>query len=317
MKLLLKLGVSLAVLYFFFRNLDFAELAALFGRLDLPTLVLALSLLSLSTVLAATRWRVISLEARGKTPRLLFFLRSYYRSAFLNQGLPSTLGGDAMRVIDLGQAIGSRREAFGTVLFDRVIGLSGLLVINLLMFPVGLSLFPLPLALAVAGVSLAGLIAVAVALRLPWDRVSHRNRMLNLAADLSLFGRRVLAHPRGFALQCAITLAVHFSALLAMFVLARKFGVEVDLLTQLAIQPSVIIVAMLPISLAGWGVREGSMVALFAAIGVAAPAVIATSLSFGLLVLVSTLPGLVFLIGRSMPAHLPESGVPIESPPPK
>lgn len=311
MKILLKLGVSAAILYFSLRNTAFAEFAVLFRRLDFVTLILALSLLTLSTVLTSLRWYVITSEADGQRPPLPFFVRSLYRSAFINQGLPSTLGGDAARVIDLGRAIGSRREAFGTVLFDRIIGLSGLLVINILMLPVSLALLPPPIAYTVAGVSSAGLLAVVVALSLPWMKLARHHRLLNLVADLSAFGRRVLAHPRGFALQCGLSLSVHFCALLAMFVLARQLGVEADFFTQLAIQPSVIIISMMPISLAGWGIREGSMVAMFAAIGISAPAVVATSLSFGLLVLISTLPGLVFMLGRS-PQPCPASHPPGE-----
>lgn len=302
MNVLLKLGLSLAILLVAFRNVDFAELAMQFRRLDAASLLLALALITLSTVLAATRWRVISGAALGAIPKLPFFLRSFYRGAFLNQGLPTTLGGDALRVLDLGRSIG-KREAFGTVLFDRVIGLSGLLIINVLMLPVSLSVLPMPLAIAVGGISVAGLLAIGIGIALPWQRISHHHRALDLIAELSSFGRRVLAHPRGFLLQCALSVSVHLCAVLAMFVLARQFGIEASLLTHLAIQPSVFIVVTLPVSLAGWGVREGSMAALFALIGVAAPAVMATSLTFGLLVLISTLPGLVFMIGRSASAE--------------
>lgn len=299
MKFLIKLGLSLAILYFAFRHVDFNAVTRQFDRLDPLSLLAALLLMTLSTVLAATRWRVITLETEGQAPGLLFFVRSIYRGAFLNQGLPTTLGGDTLRVVDLARALGSKREAFGTVLFDRVIGLSGLLVLNVLMLPLSLNLFPLPLALAVAGVSAGGLVAIAVVLALPWDKLSHHHQILDLIAELNAFGRRVLAHPRGFLLQCVLSVSVHLCSILAMFVLARQFGIAADLWTHLVIQPSVIIAATLPISLAGWGVREGSMAALFASIGVAAPAVMATSLTFGVITLLSTLPGLVFLIGKS------------------
>ena len=299
MKFLIKFGLSLAILFFAFRHVDFTAVMQQFERLDALSLIIALALLTLSTLLAATRWRVITLETEGTAPGLFFFIRSLYRGAFLNQGLPTTLGGDALRVVDLSRALGSKREAFGTVLLDRVIGLSGLLVINVLMLPLSLQLFPLPLALAVAGISAGGLIAIAIALALPWDKLSHHHKMLDLIAELNAFGRRVLAHPRGFLLQCALSVSVHLCSILAMFVLARQFGITADLWTHLVIQPSVFIAATLPISLAGWGVREGSMAALFASIGVAAPAVMATSLTFGIIALIATLPGLIFLLGKS------------------
>lgn len=296
MKFLLKLGLSLAILFVAFRSVDFASVARQFERLDLFSPLLALALLTLSTLLVAVRWRVAALDVNEEAPGVGFFVRSFYRGAFLNQGLPTTLGGDTLRVVELSRELGSKREALGTVLFDRVIGLAGLLLINVLMLPVSLQLLPTPLALAVGGMSAAALLAIAGALALPWTRLSHHHKILDLIAELNDCGRRVLAHPRGFVLQCLLSVSVHLCTILAIFVLARRFGVETDFWTHLVIQPSVVIVALLPISLAGWGAREGAMTALFAAVGVAAPAVMATSLTFGAISLLSTLPGLFFLV---------------------
>lgn len=296
MKFLLKLGLSLAILFFAFRSVDFAAVAQQFGRLDVFSPLLALALLTLSSLLVAVRWRAVALDVNDRAPGIGFFVRSFYRGAFLNQGLPTTLGGDTLRVVDLSRELGSKREAFGTVLLDRVVGLSGLLLINVLMLPLSLQLLPAPLALAVSGISAAALLAIAVVLALPWTRFSHHHKLLDLVAELNDFGRRVLAHPRGFLLQCALSVSVHVCTILAIFVLARQFGVATDFWTHLVIQPSVVIVALLPISLAGWGAREGAMTALFAAVGVAAPAVMATSLTFGVIALLATLPGLFFLI---------------------
>lgn len=299
MKFLIKICLSIAVLYFAFRNIDHAAVLHEFQQVDLISLSMAFLLVSLSTLLAATRWRMVTLNTEGDAPELLFFVKSFYRGAFINQGLPTTLGGDALRVADLAHVLGSKREAFGTVLLDRMIGLSGLLIINVLMFPLSLTILPTPFALAVAGISAGGLISIAIILALPWHRLSHRHKVLHIIAELNAFGRRVLAHPRGFLLQCTLSVSVHTCAILGMFVLARQFGVDADLWTHLVIQPTVFIAALLPISLAGWGLREGSMAAIFTTIGVAAPAVIATSLCYGLILLVSTLPGLLFLMQQS------------------
>lgn len=296
MKFLIKLGLSLAILGLAFRHVDFSAVAGQFKQLDAFSLLLALLLLTISTNLVALRWRTVTRALARETPELPLFVRGIYRGAFLNQGLPTTFGGDTLRVVDLSRAIGSKREAVGTVLLDRVIGLCGLLLINLLMLPLSLQILPPPLALAVAAVSAAGLLAVAAVLALPWQRFAHRHAVFDLIAEFNRFGRRVLAHPRGLLLQCSLSVAVHGCAILAMYVLARQFGVAADYWTHLVIQPSVFIAALLPISLAGWGVREGTMAALFAAIGVAAPAVMATSLTFGAVALLSTLPGLFFLL---------------------
>ena len=296
MSFLLKATLSVAILYFAFRNIDFAAVVQQFDQLNPGALGMALALMTLSILLAAARWRIVTRYTEGASPGYQFFVRSLYRCVFINQGLPSTLGGDAMRVLDLSGPLGSKREAFGTVLLDRVIGLSGLLILNVLMFPVSAQLLPFPIALSVTLISAAGLLAIAGAIAFPWQRVSHHHPLLDMIADFSEFARRVLAHPQGFLLQCLLSMSVHLSAIVAMYVLARQFGVTADLLAHVAIQPSVFIAALLPLSLAGWGVREGAMAALFATIGVAAPAILATSLCYGVIALVASFPGLYFLL---------------------
>lgn len=309
MKLLFRVGLSLGILYFAFRGVDFSAVAGQFERIRPIPILSALLLLTLSTCLAAMRWRLIATEIGSPLPNLPFFLRSFYRGAFLNQGLPTTLGGDALRVIDVARVVNNRRLAFSCVLFDRVVGLSGLLLLNVLMFPWAIELLPRPLAYAVAGISAAALFTIAGLLFLPWHLVSHHHALLDLIADINAFGHRVLTHPRRLFYQCLLSLGVHFSAILAMHVLARQFGVTADLTAQLVIQPSVFIAVTLPISLAGWGVREGSMAAMFAAIGVSVPAIMATSLTFGVVALVATLPGLAFMMAgqRSRPAASEQS----------
>ena len=296
MRLLLKLLMTAGILFFALRNIELAVLLRQFDRLDFFSVLLAFCLVSLSTLLAATRWHMVTLNTEERVPNLPFFIRSYYRGTFINQGLPTTLGGDTVRVVDLAIALGSKREAFGTVLLDRVIGLSSLLMINVLMIPLTFTLLPKPLALAIAGISIGGLLTFAVVLALPWHRISHHHTLLNFAAELSAFGRRVVSRPRNFFLLSLLSITVHASAILALFVLAQQFGVAIELWKHFVIQPSVFIAALLPISLAGWGVREGTMAAIFNTLGVPAAAIVATSLTYGVITLLTTLPGLFFLL---------------------
>jgi len=296
MKLLIKLALSLGILYIATRNINLAAVTQSFERLAAGPLLLAGALLSLAMILASLRWQFITRETEGIAPALPVFIRSFYRGAFINQGLPTTFGGDAVRVIDLARELDSKREAFGTVLLDRVIGLSGLLVINVVMLPYSLTILPAPLAYAIGGASALALLAVAGVLALPWKKFSHHHPALDLIAELNAFGRRVLAHPKGFLRHCLLSVVVHVCAILALYVLARQFGIQAGLGIHFVVQPSITIIALLPISLAGWGVREGSMVAVFALLGFAEAPVLATSLTFGVMAALITLPGLVFLI---------------------
>ncbi len=67
-----------------------------------------------------------------KTP-FLFYFKSYFRGIFFNQLLPSSIGGDAVKVIDTAKQLGcKKREAFVGVLIDRGLGIAGIFLLNLI-----------------------------------------------------------------------------------------------------------------------------------------------------------------------------------------
>jgi uncharacterized membrane protein YbhN (UPF0104 family) len=298
MKLLMQLCFSLLFLVAAFRNIDVAEVGEQFGRLTAFSVFAAFIFITLSTVVAAMRWRMLALSTGGNAPPM-FFVASFYRGAFVNQGLPTTLGGDVLRVVELGNKLGSKRYAFSCVLFDRVMGLSGLLIINILILPLTWILLPAPVAIAVAGISACGLMAVAIGLMLPWRRIAQQHSILHTITELVTFGRTAIARPSRFLLQCLLSVIAHVCIILATVILGKQLGIDAAFWKYLVILPLVNIAALLPLSLAGWGMREGAMVALFGLVGVAAPPVLAASLSFGVISMLSTLPGMLFFLRKT------------------
>jgi hypothetical protein len=85
-----------------------------------------------------------------------------------------------------------------------------------------------------------------------------------------------------------------------VLIIARGMGIAVGTLECLVLVPPVLLVSTLPISVAGWGVREGAMVTAFGFAGVAESEAVALGVLFGLVVLVVGLPGglIWFLTGR-------------------
>jgi uncharacterized membrane protein YbhN (UPF0104 family) len=78
---------------------------------------------------------------------------------------------------------------------------------------------------------------------------------------------------------------------LIVYVLARAMQLDVTVLDCILLVPPVILVTVVPISIAGWGVREGAMVVAFGFIDVPASAAFAVSVLFGLTVAAASLPG--------------------------
>jgi hypothetical protein len=84
----------------------------------------------------------------------------------------------------------------------------------------------------------------------------------------------------------------------AFFVIGTTVGMNFPLQVYLVLVPPVILLTILPISLAGWGVREGAMVGFFLLIGADETMVLTFSILYGLVALVASLPGLVVYLSQ-------------------
>ncbi len=141
------------------------------------------------------------------------------------------------------------------------------------------------LALALAG----GLVFLMFLDRLPASLQHWRvvRGLGYLAGDT----RRVFLAPGPMLRTIAWGIAGHANISFAMFVLAMGLDVDVSFVDCLTLIPLVILVTTLPISIAGWGVREGAMVVAFGLIGVASESAVVLSVMMGILAILGSLPG--------------------------
>jgi uncharacterized membrane protein YbhN (UPF0104 family) len=299
MKTLIKLLITALIFYLIFRHTDVREVGAVLRQVD-PALLAAGFVAQLaSTVVASWRWSRL-MAALGFGGDYPFYLRSYFKGAFFNQGLPTSIGGDAVRVLDVARReAGRKRDAFAGVLLDRVVGLSGLLVLNLVANNARPDLLPAGLYwlinLVTVG-SLAGVVVLALLRHvhglaaLSWTRLFY---------ELSRRFAPLWTRPGRLAGQLALAVLTHTLSILAIFWLGASLGMGHDPVTFLIIVPPVILLTLIPVSLAGWGVREGAMIGLFTLLGADRAVVLSMSLLYGVALIVTSLPGLyVYITGR-------------------
>src|SRR4029079_1720873 len=91
----------------------------------------------------------------------------------------------------------------------------------------------------------------------------------------------ILRSPRSFAPAFGISVLVHLLTALAAWCAAGSIGADVPLLYTIFLVPPVILVTVVPISIAGWGVREGAMIAAFGYAGLPPGDGLIVSLLFG------------------------------------
>lgn len=292
--------VSLGLFVLIFRAVDFREVLDVL-RASNPWLLLpALGLQILSALVAAVRWHMIMRELLfGKN--LPFYIRSYFKGTFFNQALPTSIGGDALRVLETAKVGGGKREAFYGVFIDRIVGLLGLLLVNLVAILINPIFLEKNAAVhyTIIGMAIAGFTGVFVLMyagNLQW---LTRNKVTKLVHDLSHRVRRVYRSGRTIARQLVLSIVIHLLSMMAVYFIGLSVGLDYSLLVYMVVVPPVILLTIIPISLAGWGVRESGMIGLFLLIGAQKATILSVSLIYGLILVAASAPGMYFfLLGK-------------------
>ena len=246
-------------------------------------------------VMLAWRWQF---TARHLGVELAFPVawREYYLSIFLNQVLPGGVMGDVSRAWRHARAQHRELEQSGpavrAVVFERLsaqVVMVVLATVSLLALPVVLDRLPSPTFL------IAGLVTTVVALAfVAWKRrrLSGGSRLGRMLTELSLsrYSGRVLT------LQLASAIFVVATYLATYLVASRAIGMETPTLVLLPLVAPVLMTMLVPVTVAGWGLRESAAAVLWGAVGLTAADGVAVSIAYGLIVLLCSLPGAFVLL---------------------
>lgn len=300
-RLLAKGTVSALLIWFLFRNRDVGDVARRLVEVGPIALIGSIVTLVVLQFPAALRWMVI-LRTLGYSLGLRTTLTLVLIGQFFSQVLPSSIGGDAVRIWEVHRVGLPGAVAISSVLIDRIVGLMGLVILVVMTQPVLLTL--IADRMVENGVLLLiALSCVGVALALVLDRFTQtwlEFRPFRMIAALSRDLRSVLLNPRAATATLVISVCYQAGAAAVAYILANSLGLSVGFLACLAIVPLAGLATLLPISIAGWGLRETAFVFLFGLIGIPASQALALSILFGLLNLIAALSGAVaWLIWRA------------------
>ncbi len=289
---LLKLAVSIVLLYLLLRSMDAAVVAGILGRLPIMAIAVACALLVLQTLVLAVRWWLV-MAAIGVPLKYEKIVPLTYMGVFFNQVLPTSFGGDAVRIWQAYRAGVPTEAAVGSVLLERIGGVIGLVILSTLgVWYMGAKIDNEVIRLGLLAVLPLTVLGASVLASL--DRMPDRWRRLPVFRDLARLAvdsRRVLFAPATAVPLLLLSMLSHALAAGAVYAFATGLQLGLSLWVCLALFPAVILVTLIPISFAGWGIREGAMVALFAFAGLPADTALALSLAFGVALLAASLPG--------------------------
>ena len=293
----LKIVLPLAALTFFAGRLDWQALTHEVMKLSAFAIVSSLICITIQNFLAAYRWRYIVKRLIGANLRGIDAVCYLYISVFLNQLTLSSVGGDAARIWLLVKDKMAMRDAVGSILIDRVVTLVGLFSMICIGFPVMGSFDAQADSewVLIGTLSVLAIIGICMLLVLPYiARLLSRYSIFERAMNFLLGIRALLLMP--LPLSVLIANVVLGFALMSFNVslLARAIGVELSFLDCLVLCPPVFLLASLPISVAGWGVRETGMVVALGVAGVGPESAIVISVLLGIVIALGSLPGWLF-----------------------
>ncbi len=310
----LKVAVSVLLIWLAFRNLDLHEVGARLFDIPLWVLALSVAMFVVQIAICALRWRAVVM-AIGSRMTFVQALTFFWIGAFFNQALPSSVGGDAVRIYKVYKVGGRLDLAASGVILERGATVYALVLVVTVMLPFLVEQVPpgdagwiTSAVLALFAVSTAGL-GMAMALdRIP--QVLHRWRLVRGLAVIAADARRVFLRPSNAARVLAWAIVGHANICVVIYALLLGLGEDVSYTTVLGLFPLVVLATTIPISIAGWGVREMSMIAIFALVGISNEGATVASLMFGFISAVTSLPGGVAWLADGMRHEVvPPAGV--------
>jgi len=286
----LKIAVSAALLILVAYHVDERQVVSRLTNAHPYWLGAALGTLIVQLIMGAFRWRYVIETLSGRHFSIAGLSGLSGTASLFGQVLPSTVGGDLFRIGAIGKSVGLA-AALRSVLVDRALGLAALGMLTLsgagfLAFSEdSMSMLLLPFAVGAAACSGLGLLLIAA------RRLERPPRMLLplavLASDINLcLGRR------DTAMALILSILIHVFSAIALFFIALGIRLEPPALWQfLAIIPGILLLSAIPVSLGGWGVREGAMVAGLAMLGIDRGAAFTLSVLFGVALVVVGMSG--------------------------
>jgi len=295
----IRAGGSAAFLALLFWLLPRDAIVAAITRVPPSTFLLITLAFMASHVAAAAKWWLVI----GRPVPFLFALRAHYGGLAANLCLPGAIGGDAMRAAVVHGAAGNAPNLAAGAVFDRLVDVVALIILSL----GGLMVLRAEgVDGQVSALAAVGLIAVAVivfvlmpqAIRAVW-RLAPRLPGGDFAQRTADSMQALTVRPVFLASLVTVSTAIQGTLVYLSWLLAAAAGLEIPLEIWAFAWPLAKILAILPISLNGLGVREASLAALLVPFGAVSATVVAGGLAWqGVLFLTGAIGGLILLSGQ-------------------
>lgn len=291
-KTLLKIFVSIIILCLLLTNINFAESMEVLSKFNIKIFILTVIIYITGQIISAVKWEIIS-QQLGFKSGLFDYIKYYFKGMFYNTFLPTNVGGDIMKVYYLSKTPLPRKNyklqpAIISVLTDRI---SGVLVLIFLAFFGSFTIQNILLKYCIwSGLAVTILLFCITGIICKFASENHICKQL-IYYSKAFFNKSLLK---------IFTLSLIFHALVIIIhiLLGHALNLHINPTYYLILYPLTAIIASLPITLNGIGIKEAGYIYLLNQISIAPSESIVFVLCWNLVVLFSSLSGAVFFIEK-------------------
>lgn len=293
----LRILVSAGLLAFLLTKINFEQLVP--GGRSLPGtlafLLAGLLFMAASIVLAAWRWQRVLIAFGAHVP-LRRLVSHYFAGQFVGNVLPSTIGGDVLRVTRVSKDLGARDTAFASVVLERLTGFVSLPLLILIGFLADPSLLSashawIAVVTGIGTVVMLGVVLVLAGHPSLAGRFTDRENWMRYVGAVHTGVDRLRRDPHGARDVLALAIAYQCCVLAAVYCAVHTIGLTIPNAAVVAYVPAVAIAQVLPLSVGGLGLREGMLALLFQPLGATTGHAVAVGLLWYAMMLVVSLAG--------------------------
>jgi uncharacterized membrane protein YbhN (UPF0104 family) len=286
LKTLILAGVS----YYLYHTIEFDKFIAIFKNIPLWSIFFSGLCMIFGIFMIAIRWCYFLTSTVHIKLSLKESFTQNYKTYALTQVLPGYITGDLYRTYALKKYV-PLKNALTLVLLDRIFALIisvflGLLSVPFLIEVILNTLIGRLLILCLTFI-FGGLGALFIAKKI----ITHFIPPTKLAYDYFSYYFKKQHFLKFFFFYGLVDIAF----ILPVYITAQSLNVSLSFPACCLIMPIVFISAALPISFAGWGVREGVFVTLMVIFGVSSEVALVLSLTYGMIGLLAALPASIFI----------------------
>jgi uncharacterized protein (TIRG00374 family) len=296
------LVTGLAVAYLVWK-IDLETAIDVLADADLAYFALAAAIMIVTTIPMAWRWEQL-LAAKGVKEPLSWLTRTYFVSYAAGQVLPTSIGGDAVRVFETARRHPGRAGLVtGSVLLDRALGGAATLVLAAVGFAIAIGDYDVGAYLwlegaLVLGTVAAGIVFFSTRVRRPLARLRPLFAYLRLERPLRAVYEGVHTYRTHAALLAgllAFTVVIQAIRVLPIWLVGKSVGIDLSPKPYYVMGPILFVVLLAPFTINGLAVREAFFVSFLGNLGVAAEPAFAAGFLFFLVTILMAVPGALIL----------------------